>query len=94
MTYTQRRLDKYCKKFGLCKQKGTCQCKEELKFIADLIAQAVTGERARIDKEITEQFKYVNEYNNYDMRGVGWQKIIHPDDLLSSLDIINYNKDI
>jgi len=48
--------------------------------------QALAEERGRIDKEITRQFKYASEHNNYDMRGVDWQKIIHQTDLLSFLD--------
>ena len=45
----------------------------------------IAEERARIEKAVTEQFKYGYEHDNYDMRGVDWQKIIHPSDLLSSL---------
>jgi len=49
MTYTEKRLEEYCKKFGLCKEKGTCQCKKELKFIADSIAQAIAEDRERVE---------------------------------------------
>jgi len=57
MNYTEKRQEEYCKKFGLCKEKGTCQCKKELKFIADSITQAIAEERERmrgiIDWELT-----------------------------------------
>jgi len=86
MTYTEKVLEAYCKKFGLCKEKGTCQCKKELKFIAESIAQAIAEERERIEQEITKVCKYAEDYRNYDMRGVDWQSILHPSDLLSSLD--------
>ena len=62
MTYTDKRLEEYCKKFGLCKEKGTCQCKEELKFIADLITQALAEERERVEKEI----KYILDFAESD----------------------------
>jgi len=52
MTYTEKVLEAYCKKFGLCKEKGTCQCKKELKFIAESIAQALAEERKRVVMEI------------------------------------------
>jgi len=35
MTNIEKRLEEYCKRFGLCKEKGTCQCKKELKFISE-----------------------------------------------------------
>ena len=40
MTNTEKILEEYCKKFGLCKEKGTCQCRKELKFITKIVAQA------------------------------------------------------
>jgi len=53
------------------------------------ITQALAEERKRVDKEITKQFKYASENDNYDMRGVDWQSIIHPSDKLP-----DNNKDI
>jgi len=55
MTYTQRRLNEYCKKFGLCKTGETCQCKKELKFIAETIHQALAEDRERVRGEIEER---------------------------------------
>ena len=61
--------------------------KEECRdFLAESIQQAIAEERERVDKEITKQFKYASENDNYDMRGVDWQSILHPSDILSSLD--------
>jgi len=57
MTTTQKVLEAYCKKFGLCKEKGTCQCKKELKFIAESIAQALAEERERVEIEEIPQFE-------------------------------------
>ena len=48
------------------------------KVFFETVQQAVAEERNRIDKAITEQHKYGYEHKNYDMRGVNWQKIIHP----------------
>jgi hypothetical protein len=47
--------DEYCKQFGLCKDGGKCQCKKELKFIANQIKQAEERERERIVKEIEKK---------------------------------------
>ena len=47
-------------------------------LLTTLIPLIQEEERARIDKEITNQFKYAHEHDNYDMRGVDWTKIIHP----------------
>ena len=55
-TYTQTRLDEYCKRFGLCKQKGTCQCKKELKFLADTIKEAAAAERERVVEAVTLKY--------------------------------------
>jgi len=55
-------------------------------LLATSITQALAEERVRVDKEITKQFKYASENDNYDMRGVDWQSILHPSDLLSALD--------
>jgi len=76
MTNTEKRLEEYCKKFGLCKEKGTCQCKEELKFIADLITQALAEDRERV-REI------IKEKGHQQEDGTIW---VNMDDLLSSLD--------
>ena len=88
MTYTEKRLEEYCKKFGLCKEKGTCQCKKELKFIADSIQQALSEERkmmvGKIEKYNDEQKStaiWSDEYRDGFDHAFGgiW-------DLLSSLD--------
>jgi len=52
---TDKVLEAYCKKFGLCKEKGTCQCKKELKFIAESITQALAEERKRVVMEIRKR---------------------------------------
>lgn len=52
---------------------------------AHIRLQTLQEERNRIDKEITEQFKYASEHDNYDMRGVDWAKIIHGTAKLSAL---------
>jgi len=67
--------------------------KELSELITELIQQAlkeqaeqvVAEERVRIEKEVTEQFKYGYEHDNYDMRGVDWQKIIHPETIYKTL---------
>jgi len=86
--------DEYCKKFGLCKQKGTCQCKKELKFLEDTIAQAeqemlkrVVGEIEMLevscvdDRLLGRSDEYLDGYNTSTER---WRK--ERDDLLSSLE--------
>jgi len=44
--------DQYCKEFGLCTEKGKvyCQCKEELKFIRNLLS----SQRTQIANKINE----------------------------------------
>jgi len=54
--------------------------------IQEALAQARAEERERIEQEITRVCKYAEDYRNYDMRGVDWQSILHPTDLLSSLE--------
>jgi len=70
MPYTEKRLEEYCKKFGLCKEKGTCQCKEELKFIAESITQAIAEERDRvrgvIEKPLGIVADFVERWNKQD----------------------------
>ena len=63
MNNYQRRLNEYCEKFGLCKAGETCQCKKELKFIAETIHQA---EQEKI-KEILSWFG-----KDTDMSSYGW----------------------
>ena len=46
--YKQKRLAEYCEKFGLCQQKGSCQCAKELKFISETIEQAIAEDRERV----------------------------------------------
>ena len=55
-------------------------CKDCFKsfLTTTLIPMIQEEERERINKEITKQFKYAAEHDNYDMRGVDWTKIIHP----------------
>ena len=53
-----------------------------VEMLTTKIAQAIVEDRKRVDKEITKQFKYASENDNYDMRGVDWQSIIHPSDKL------------
>ena len=77
--YKQKRLAEYCEKFGLCQQKGSCQCAKELKFISETIDQAVAEERARaveivsfIDydflADLSNEEKYPIEYAIYSER--------------------------
>jgi len=54
--------------------------------IAKALVKTRAEERERIEQEITRVCKYAEDYRNYDMRGVDWQSILHPTDLLSSLD--------
>jgi len=63
MTYTEKRQEEYCKKFGLCKEKGTCQCKKELKFITDSITQAIAEERERM-VGLIEEIRGMREESN------------------------------
>jgi len=53
--YTTKRLNEYCKKFGLCKTGETCQCKKELKFIAETIHQAEQEMLKRLEQELLHQ---------------------------------------
>lgn len=48
------------------------------KLLRSELATAREEERKRIDEEITKQFKYASEHDNYDMRGVDWSAIIRP----------------
>jgi len=61
MTYTQRRLNEYCKKFGLCKTGETCQCKKELKFIAETIHQALAEDRERVRQALCDVYSTCND---------------------------------
>jgi len=63
MNYTEKRQEEYCKKFGLCKEKGTCQCKKELKFIAESITQAIAEERERV-MGLIEEIRGMREESN------------------------------
>jgi len=94
MTYTEKVLEAYCKKFGLCKEKGTCQCKKELKFIAESIAQAIAEERERVMVVIDRKRKNIlwEKHNRLDINAdesKGYNKAL--DDLLSSLDTDKQN---
>jgi len=90
MTYTEKVLEAYCKKFGLCKEKGTCQCKKELKFIAESIAQAVAEERERV-RGIVKRTIGINTTTRFDevvyKNGIDVKEYINKYDFLSSLDI-------
>lgn len=48
--------EEYCKKFGLCKEDGMCQCKAELKFITTLIEEVKREQVESIRNEITVIF--------------------------------------
>jgi len=45
----------------------------------DAYKRGKEDEKKRIDTAITEQFKYAYEHDNYDMRGVDWELLIHED---------------
>jgi len=55
MTNTEKVLEAYCKKFGLCKEKGTCQCKKELRFIAESIHQAEQSLNDTIKEKVADE---------------------------------------
>ena len=92
MTYTDKRLEEYCKKFGLCKEKGTCQCKKELKFISEAIAQAIAEEREKMRGEIEfvktniawHRTQGIEADSGDDARQIGWDGAC--DLILSTLD--------
>ena len=62
--------EEYCKKFGLCESKGNCQCREELRFIRNLLLSreqwARADERDRLLKKIDE----LNEYRELSEDGI------------------------
>jgi len=68
MTTIEKVLEAYCKKFGLCKEKGTCQCKKELKFIAESIAQAVAEERERVVGDKWKLAKFMHDRDAKDLK--------------------------
>lgn len=94
MNNIEKILNQYCKKFGLCKEKGTCQCKKELKFIENAINQAVAEERERVVRSLV--FRDV-EYTSLDRMSqvsrdnyfynLSLQKV--KDDILTSLQDLN-----
>ena len=86
--YKQKRLAEYCEKFGLCQQKGSCQCAMELKFISETIDQAVVKERGSV---VTEIKSICNSYVE-EVFGCADVEIVR-DKILSSLDKLT-DKDI
>ena len=69
--YTQRQVEEYCKKFGLCKEKGNCQCEKKRRFITTAIATgiylAIAEERERVRREIktgVEKYKLSRQVGN------------------------------
>ena len=64
--------------------------------LATSIHQALAEERERVEQEITRVCKYAEDYRNYDMRGVDWHHVIHPNDLpsLTLNTLTDNNKDI
>ena len=63
MINTEKILAEYCKKFGLCKEKGTCQCRKELKFITKIVAQAIAEEREKVRGVIKDRIDYEKKYH-------------------------------
>ena len=58
--YTEKRLEEYCKKFGLCKENGTCQCKKELKFLTESIHQARADERKAVLDALPKKKSFID----------------------------------